>query len=449
MVDLNNLEDAPDGEFQVPEMTIDEAMKVAVTMHQQGALSDAQAVYTRIIAAAPGFHAARHFLGLVTYQLGRKEDGVRLIAESIKAAPEIADWHSNLGNILMEEFKLDDAAEELEKAVAISPEHTNALSNLGRVYGALKRYPEAEACYRRALAADPEHYAATQNLGALLSKLHRHEEAVGWLTKAVINAPKNHQYPQMLLARSYSATGQPDKAAEIYRQVLAAEPRHASAKHMLAAVTDTGVPERASDDYVTSEFDHFASAFDKQLAALEYRAPQFMAEALDAANAGRKLDIIDAGCGTGLCGPLIKHHANSLVGVDLSGNMLKLAEPRGYNELHKAELTGFLAARKAACDCIISADTLCYFGALEDFSEAAFGALRPGGILIFSVEAITGEGGGGGYAIQQHGRYMHRRGYLESVLAGAGFNIEAVRESVLRQEIAKPVHGFVVTARKP
>ncbi|NIR58985.1 MAG: methyltransferase domain-containing protein, partial [Gammaproteobacteria bacterium] len=50
-------------------------------------------------------------------------------------------------------------------------------------------------------------------------------------------------------------------------------------------------------------------------------------------------DILDAGCGTGLCGPLLAPHARTLVGVDLSGGMIAKAEELAvYDELEVAEL---------------------------------------------------------------------------------------------------------------
>ena len=39
-------------------------------------------------------------------------------------------------------------------------------------------------------------------------------------------------------------------------------------------------------------------------------------------DASRSLDVLDAGCGTGLCGPLVAPYARRLVGVDLSEAML-------------------------------------------------------------------------------------------------------------------------------
>jgi predicted TPR repeat methyltransferase len=128
--------------------------------------------------------------------------------------------------------------------------------------------------------------------------------------------------------------------------------------------------------------------------------------------------------------------------------MLKLAEQRGvYDQLEKAELVDYLQRHAAAFDLVISADTLCYFGDLEEFSRAAFGALRPGGRLVFTVEAIT-DAGADPYRLQPHGRYAHDRGYVDTVLGAAGFLVEDLVRDVLRREAGLAVQGWLVNACK-
>ena len=52
-----------------------------------------------------------------------------------------------------------------------------------------------------------------------------------------------------------------------------------------------------------------------------------------------RLDVLDAGCGTGLCGALVAPFARRLLGVDLSEGMLAHAmEKSVYHELFKAKL---------------------------------------------------------------------------------------------------------------
>ena len=46
-----------------------------------------------------------------------------------------------------------------------------------------------------------------------------------------------------------------------------------------------------------------------------------------AAGPGWRGDVLDIGCGTGLCGPLLRPIAVSLCGVDLSAGMIEKARP--------------------------------------------------------------------------------------------------------------------------
>ena len=59
-----------------------------------------------------------------------------------------------------------------------------------------------------------------------------------------------------------------------------------------------------------------------------------------------------------------------------------------YDVLHKAELVYYLDTQPDAFDAVISADTLCYFGKLENVCAASRRSLRPGGLLVFTVEAL-------------------------------------------------------------
>jgi predicted TPR repeat methyltransferase len=160
--------------------------------------------------------------------------------------------------------------------------------------------------------------------------------------------------------------------------------------------------------------------------------------------------LLDAGCGTGWCGPLLRSTAARLVGVDLSPGMLAQAHRRNvYDELHKAELTAFMTTHPATFDFIVSADVLCYFGRLDEAIRAAHDALLPGGLLCFSVEALKDAAPDEEFRLGGHGRYAHAKPYLERVMAEAGFaRAPAIEDGVLRQELGKPVEGYIVAARR-
>jgi predicted TPR repeat methyltransferase len=105
-------------------------------------------------------------------------------------------------------------------------------------------------------------------------------------------------------------------------------------------------------------------------------------------------------------------------------------------------------SRANTFDAIISADTLVYFGAIDNALAAANRALRPGGVFIATFEALPGEGAEG-YRIEVHGRYVHREGYLRQTLLEAGFERIQLARETLRQERLQDVIGYVAVANKP
>ena len=447
---INPEEEKPATE-PLKELSVDQALSMAMQLHQKGVIDKAAAIYERILTVIPGNARVRHYCGLAKYQLGERIEGLAMVRESVELFPNEADWNSNLGNLYFEEKRYEDSRLSHERALALNPKHINAMSNLGIAYQALGMPDKAREILLRAIDLHPGNTAAHQNLGYHYQRVGKFEDAIQCFMKVVTLMPDARRRSLELLARAYTLSGNKDMAIKIYREWLDADPDNPVAAHMLAAATGEDTPPRAADAYVERTFDGFADSFDAKLEMLEYKAPQFVADALANASGApsAQLDIVDAGCGTGLCGPLVKPYARSLIGVDLSIGMMEKAKPRRvYDALEHGELTAFLAARNGDCDAVISADTLVYFGALEDFAEAAAGALRPNGVLIFSFEALLDDGAAP-YIIQSHGRYAHRRNYVEKALSEAGFKVESVTDVVLRKEVFKPVRGVVVTARKP
>lgn len=430
------------------ELTVEEVLEIAIRLQQDDRLAEADAVYGQILAAAPDHPRALHYAGVLAHQLGRSGDGIALMEKSLAAVPDRADWYNNLGIVLQECGRLDDAIGAYHRAIALDPGHANAHSNLGVLLRATGRPVEAEAAYRTAIRLNPEHIDAHNNLGVLLYSLKRTEEAVACFCRAVTLRPK-HPEARRLLALAHCTLGETDKAIRIFEEWLADEPGHPVARHMLAACTSRDVPARASNAYVEDTFDRFAASFESKLAKLAYRAPALVSAMLDDAGlqASKSLDLLDAGCGTGLCGPLVARYARRLTGIDLSAGMLAQAsEKRVYDELLQVEITEYLRGRRDAFDIIVSADTLVYFGALEEVIEASAGALRAGGLFVFTLEHGNAEVAPD-YNLETHGRYTHARPYIERLLMNSGFE-PAIVTAELRLETGVPVAGLVIRARK-
>ncbi len=432
------------------EVSFDEALQMGIELHRNQQLEGATTLYRRLLDAAPGHPDVLHLLGMAQHQMGQSDEGVRLIEAAIEAQPAFAGFHNNLGNIHMARGELDAALAAYERAVDLDEGNADLHNNLGALYKAQRRFEQAQASYVRAMALDPRHVNAHNNMGLLYAEQGDRSNAIAYYIKALELLPGDAS-ARRLLGTTYYAMGRIQEAGEVYRQWLEQEPDHPTARHMFAACTGQGVPERAPDDYVEQAFDHFAASFESVLnERLHYQAPQLCADML-----ARHLPpprgqyvMLDAGCGTGLCGPLMAPWAKVLAGVDLSKGMLDRAQAKGvYQDLYKAELTEFLALSPRQWDVVLSADTLCYFGDLGKVIAASAASLKPGGTLVFTVEALP-ETSSAAHQIQPHGRYAHHGDHVIEVLSRAGLSLLANEPVTLREEGGKPVQGWLVVARQ-
>ena len=425
------------------ELDFDEALALGYRLVELGQRDDAHALAQRLVEAAPRQPDALHLLGMLERIRGQAPRAIELLTTAHELAPGDAGILNNLGNLLFEADRHAEAEAAYRSVLAIDADRPDVCNNLGVLYRAMRRPVDAEAAYKRALELAPGFADAHHNLGNLYEDLGRIDEAVQRFLQALVVKPR-HEQSRRMLGISYSILGRLDEAAAVYRQWLADEPDNPVPRHHLAACTGQAVPERADDAYVQALFDGFASSFDAKLAFLQYRAPELVAQAIARrlAPAGA-LRVLDAGCGTGLCGPLLKPYAARLVGVDLSAQMLERARAHPeYDELVQGELTAYLAAHPGAYDLVASADTLCYFGELRGVCAAAAGALAPGGCFVFTVESHEEPVPA---RLRPHGRYSHHRDHVEAALAAAGFEAAELQAVVLRSEAGTPVQGWLAS----
>ena len=307
----------------------------------------------------------------------------------------------------------------------------------------------AEFGARRVLREQPTNTRAMSLLANTILGYGDRQEALRLFTDAIFNG-STLSGPYMFVANDFLRIGKLQEVAGVYRKWVEADPESPSAKHMLATTMGTDAPTRCSTEYVCELFDAFAPTFDFVLQGLAYRAPEAVAAALERwrRNEGATLDVLDAGCGTGLCGAAVKQHCRRLVGVDLAAQMIRRARERGcYDDLVQSDLEAFLTTSVSAFDVILSSDVLIYFGDLRNFIVRAHHALKRSGLLIVTVEALISESSVP-YILTPAGRYAHQSSYLRSVLLEHGFRIRSMQTEPLRYEHGKEVIGHIVVAQK-
>ena len=402
---------------------IGQRLQEVIAKHRAGDHAVAEAGYRQYLREYPNDPSGLHFLGLLRAHQGRNEEAVKLMVAALEIDPEYVDAWSNLGIAYFKERDFERAELCARKAIELSPNFANAWANLGMTLRARNAHEEALVAWGRALELHPGMRNIAISYGHLLYRLNRLAEAL-----------------------------------EFYERWRASAPDDPIPHHMLAAMGGAERPARASDGYVRATFDDFAESFDHNLEELGYRAPQILFDAVTRSGALRRqesLDTLDIGCGTGLCGPLLRPISRRLVGVDLSPNMLSKAAARAvYDQLNCAELTGWLAACGQHFDLALAADVLCYFGDLSAAFANARNVLTPGGCFACSLEALpeapdSGQPSTEPFALRPHGRYQHARRYVEEMLAAAGLDVISIATDTLRHERQDPVTGYIVVAVRP
>lgn len=453
---------------------------------RRGEFKPAAQAFKRVTTLAPHIEEGFVHLGNTYLRNDRLNQALQAYRDGLRNNPNSALLHFNTGIALKQSGDLPQAIESFRTAIAFRPEYASAYTSLGHAYREAQLPTEAEDSYRQALALQPENADYHANLGALLADQKNYAVAAEECLAALQTAPDHihalrnlaislyhlNAYAEGIEVTFRALAAMPDDSMLHYHmgemlyamvregQAEAARghaetwlkhfPDHPVAQHMTAAVLGEAAPVRAGDDYVRETFDRFSGDFEATLDKLGYRVPEMIcglvAEALDGR---RDVAILDAGCGTGLCAPMLRPLAGTLVGVDLSGGMLAKAQARKlYDALHQAELGAFLASDKASYDVTVAADVFCYFGDLAPSFEAIAAHARSQGLLAFTVEATT-EPTPHGYRLGPTGRYQHDAAYIRRVLEQAGFGILRFDDTHGREEMGQPVPCYMVLARLP
>ena len=104
-------------------LNADEALDFALQLHRHGSLDAAEAIYRRVILAAPDNLNALHYLGVLCHQQNRHAEAAESIQRIIALDPQNADAHNNLGNVLEGLGKFTDAEACYRKAIELRSSH--------------------------------------------------------------------------------------------------------------------------------------------------------------------------------------------------------------------------------------------------------------------------------------------------------------------------------------
>lgn len=377
-----------------------------------GQLKEASATFEKLLLLSPDHFAALFQLARLHMQQQDIAKAIELFLEIEKAQPNHFETQTNLATCYLKKGLLNEAKQHYIKALALNPDDSQILFNLGVINMQQGEVDLAIQYYQRAIPLATADFALHNNLGVAFLAKHHVQFALQHFQDASLIQPNN-------------------KAIQHTIDVLS------SHKHLLSS----------PPDYIKSLFDSYADHYDSHLReALEYKVPELLLESfLKVRKRQTSYDIIDLGCGTGLCGELFKPYATNLVGVDLSPNMLALAAQKNiYDELVESELVSFLNQESAHVDLIIAGDVLVYIGDLAALFKAIYHALRDHGLFIFNTEISETVD----FEMNQSGRFSHEHHYIKKMAENNNLRLLDHTITTTRLQNNIPVKGHLIMLEK-
>ena len=293
---------------------------------------------------------------------------------------------------------------------------------------------DRRAGFARMLAEGGDHVAAADLMGQVLELVP--DWAAGW----------------ELLGGYRERSGDVSGAISAWRYLEALDDKGLFGAGLRLAAHGAGpAGQGTATSYVEALFDQYAPRFESALVdQLGYQVPAqldaMLTETMAQLGIDRFASMLDLGCGTGLMGVRLRDRVDFLEGIDLSAAMIaETARRATYDHLEKAELVAFLTGRAPTTDLITAADVFIYCGALPPVLNAIVPAMKPGGLLAFSLEAHDGEEP---VFLRASLRYAHGVTAAEQALGDVGLEVLRFDRATLRQDRGAPIEGVLVLARK-
>jgi tetratricopeptide (TPR) repeat protein len=216
----------------MPQLTVDQALQLAIQHHNAGRLREAEAIYRQILTAQPNHPDALHLLGVLANQGGQLDIAIDLIRRAIAIKPTTPEYFSNLGNALREKGLLDQAIDAHRAGLRLKPDFAVIHYNLGNALRLAGRSDEALASYREAVRLEPRIAGMRNSLAVILREKGALAEAEAEYCEAIRLDPKflvGHLNLGILLRE----IGKLDESITACREAIRLNPNFAEAHYNL------------------------------------------------------------------------------------------------------------------------------------------------------------------------------------------------------------------------
>lgn len=427
---------------------------LAIVYYEKKDIAKSKKYATKAVQENPYNISAISVLGNIYYQQKKYKEALKYYQKAMDIKRDFYSANFNTASIYFTLKDYKNAYFYLKKTMQFHGEVDEVLNLYASLCMELEKYDEARFALLKLCAKNPHDYWNYNMLSQTYQHLKEYDKALeqGWQAVLISKGEESQQINFGYLLYEIT-TESPQTDVTLYAakwlEMFAESPM---AYHMGNAILNTAKVSNMSSAFVREIFDVFAQDFESVLMDLDYAVPALMAqilEDLDKSVSLKKMRILDAGCGTGLCGKYLKKYAKfkGLDGVDVSEKMLAQAKEKNlYTNLYNQDLIKFLQAKYGFYDFVNAADVFTYFADLNTLFFLLSSVMRKNARILFSVSENCVDDKD--FFLHASGRFLHSKKYVEETLKKYGFVVEKLNRERLRDEGGKPVFGWVVMAQK-
>ncbi len=366
---------------------------------------EAHAAFALALNYVPGRLSILLNLGVTLVRLGRFSEAIPVLDQALLSENDSKDGWAALALALSEASLWSRCAQSCEKLFSLKVEqlslyllHARSLASIGQFEGAI-------ASYQKAIVLDKSCAEAWYQLANLQREKGDDKNAIASYNQALENGADAELVNFMLAALNKSAT------------VLQ--------------------PPRT---YVQNLFDQYANDFELHLVGqLGYCGHKILIEQLPSVCPDRFESVLDLGCGTGLCAPMLRPISLHLTGVDIAPAMIEKSRQTAlYDDLAANDVHEYLSSTTKQFDLVVAADVFIYVGELEKLFSLLSQRIAKGGWLAFTVELPTDASA---LQLMPSLRYAHSLQYVQTMAQRHSFQVVSEKQAQIRVHNGLPMMG--------
>lgn len=384
--------------------------------------------------------------GLILEEMGDIEEAQKAYEKAIEIDSYFPDSFANLANIYYRKEMFSKAEENYKRALGLDNQFLNAHHNLASLLYKQDRKTESLEHYRSALLINPHHISSLYNLGIILEEMGDYTEAAG-LYFNILALKSTPPYIDFRIASTLTALSEEGKkekkqAIDFAKGWVKHFPENVIAKHTLASLTGTKIDPEQSLKYAEVLYDSFAPTYEQTMEKIQSRV-------LEIINKNLPIDsyqtVLDLGCGTGSFGNSVQKTFHTLIGVDISKEMLKkTAKKNVYTELIHKDALSFLKTSSIKFDLIVAAELLCYLPVVSELIKEVSAHLIEKGVFVLTIEETQEKE----ILLAGNGRYLHQFSYIEKQLNENHLFLQKRIQTPLRKEGKNFAMGSILFCTK-